>query len=737
MANVVEIEVRTVDKTDFRKVESDARASGERTTSAFRRIGESAGGILVAGITQKLGEFASRGLDWVLGGIDLASGFNESLSKVQTIFGESAGEIEAWADTAADSIGLAEGAALDAAGTFGNLFDQLGFAKSATADMSTEMVNLAADFASFHNADITDVIDAQTAAFRGEYDALQRFVPTINAAVVEQKALAMTGKAAASELTAQDKAAAVYAFTLENAGQAMGDFARTADSTANAQRRAGAAMTDLQTDLGQRLLPAMDLVNQGMLALADAGQRYLLPALDRVGQFISDHESQFRALGEVISGVATAIGEHLGGVLDQLDVSGVEALAIIIGVVLAGAVTALGLAAAGAALVLAPLLIVLQAIVTVIAGVRKGFAEAGEAIRDLRDIVPGVDASFGLLGDALGLAGEAASTLFGIIRDGVSDSSGWADAVKSVVDGMSIDPDTLNSLTQFADQALSGIDVEAANAAASVEQLEAELEQLLAQISEMAGAYDTTAIFRRIEADAASLTETAAGLEGQVYSTAFGFDRTTEAGRSLESGMEGLHGEVLTLAEQFVNGEITAGTFTQGQQRVQEVIRAVAGEMKLTEAETQALIDKYSAVPTDVSTRVALVDQATAQLDNIAGKIDRLPSYHGINVTVVGNALSSLSSIASKVSRMPSGTTIRRASGGSASGVALVGEEGEELVDLPTGSFVHSAPATEALRNGNGGGATIINHLYFAGSLRSDRDLEEIIADLNRRGGAI
>ena len=45
----------------------------------------------------------------------------------------------------------------------------------------------------------------ELAGFRGEYDALQRVLPTITAHVVETKALAMTGKENAKQLTAESK----------------------------------------------------------------------------------------------------------------------------------------------------------------------------------------------------------------------------------------------------------------------------------------------------------------------------------------------------------------------------------------------------------------------------------------------------------------------------------------------------------------------------------------------------
>src|SRR5688572_31970840 len=55
-----------------------------------------------------------------------ASDVNESLSKVGVVFGDNAGQIEAWASRAASSMGQSRGEALAAAGTLGNLFVSMG-----------------------------------------------------------------------------------------------------------------------------------------------------------------------------------------------------------------------------------------------------------------------------------------------------------------------------------------------------------------------------------------------------------------------------------------------------------------------------------------------------------------------------------------------------------------------------------------------------------------------------------
>jgi hypothetical protein len=134
------------------------------------------------------------------GMVDQASDLNETISKGRTIFGRSSKAIESWASSAAKNLGMSRKAALDGASAFGNLFDQLGIGGRQAQSMSKGFVQMATDAASFNNADPSEVMDAFLSATRGEYDALQRYVPTASAAAIQTQALSMgLGKAATNQ----------------------------------------------------------------------------------------------------------------------------------------------------------------------------------------------------------------------------------------------------------------------------------------------------------------------------------------------------------------------------------------------------------------------------------------------------------------------------------------------------------------------------------------------------------
>lgn len=289
-----------------RELDDELGRAGERAgdESSKRFSGRFASGIKAGAKVAATGFAAALAGAAVLGkaSIDAASDLAEAQSKVNVVFGEGAAAVTEWSRTADKRIGASRKVALDAAGGFGNLFTQLGIGAEQAGTMSTSMVDLAADFASFHNADITDVLEAQAAAFRGEYDSVQRFVPTINAAAVEQKALEMGLAATSGELDAQDKALATQALIMEGAGQATGDFARTSDGLANQQRILSAQFENAKASLGEKLIPAMTTVVQvisekvvpWVQQLAEKWMPYLQEGFQHVSDWVRTNWPQIR-----------------------------------------------------------------------------------------------------------------------------------------------------------------------------------------------------------------------------------------------------------------------------------------------------------------------------------------------------------------------------------------------------------------------------------------------------------
>lgn len=233
---------------------------------------------------------------------NFASDLNESISKVNVVFGKNADLVKQWGKTTAQTMGLSEQAALEARGTLGNLFDAMGIGEDAAFDMSGTMVQLASDLASFNNIGTDEALEKIRAGLVGEAEPLRTLGVNISAARTEAKALELGFKKVDGQLSASAKAQANYALILEDTTNAQGDFQRTSDGMANQQRILQATFQDSMAQIGQAFVPIIER---------------LLPVLtEGLKGFANFITSNMPAIEAVITTVFGAIGTAIGFIID-------------------------------------------------------------------------------------------------------------------------------------------------------------------------------------------------------------------------------------------------------------------------------------------------------------------------------------------------------------------------------------------------------------------------------------
>ena len=199
-----------------------------------------------------------------------ASDFNETINKTNIIFGEASTEIKAFADTAAEALGLSKQAALDAAGTMGSFGKAAGLAGTDLSNFSTQMVTLSGDLASFHNANPADVALALGAALRGESEPIRKYNVLLNDAAIKAQAMKMGLYDGNGALDAQAKILATQQVILQQTSDAQGDFGETAGSAANQQRILKAQTDNAKVSIGQAFLPILETVLPVLVTFATA-----------------------------------------------------------------------------------------------------------------------------------------------------------------------------------------------------------------------------------------------------------------------------------------------------------------------------------------------------------------------------------------------------------------------------------------------------------------------------------
>lgn len=292
------------------------QSMGVGITGALRNVLATLGGLFIG---RRIFEFGKESFA-------AYSDLNEATTKAQQVFVTAFDRVNAFASTAAKSIGASKQEALDAAATFGNLFRAMGIGVDTSADMSTKLLQLAGDLASFNNVPTTEALEALQSGLVGETEPLRRFGVNISADRVKLEAFRLgivkanvdqtqaaarstalrkaqekaaevlkrygkdsteyrdavlgvsTAEAALAkelqgkvpDLDAAQKAQATYSIIMADTALAQGDFARTAEGAANKQRTLTAQWKDFQSSFGKAVEP-LGMAVLGSLSTALTG----------------------------------------------------------------------------------------------------------------------------------------------------------------------------------------------------------------------------------------------------------------------------------------------------------------------------------------------------------------------------------------------------------------------------------------------------------------------------------
>lgn len=281
-----------LDKKDYDRgldsAESKSRGWAGRVGSIFK----SAGKVIAAGLA--IGAVAIAGI--AVASTNAASDLEESRAKVKEVFGAEAAAIEEWASSSSRSFGQSRQQALEAAGTYGNLFQAFGLGRQESTEMSKSLVELAADLASFNNTSVDDALLALRSGLSGETEPLKRFGIAISDARMRTELLALGFKDLPTVLTPAMKSQAAYSLIMKDSSLAQGDFARTSDGMANQQRIAAAVFQDTLAAIGAAFLPLANLILP-----------YVVSALEGLNSWVQENMPLIKSVIETVMGVIAAV----------------------------------------------------------------------------------------------------------------------------------------------------------------------------------------------------------------------------------------------------------------------------------------------------------------------------------------------------------------------------------------------------------------------------------------------
>lgn len=288
------------------------------------------------GFGSKLGSLA-KGAGLALGGLvaggaalapmvlEQGAALEALANKSATVFEGSLGDVKAWADGNAASMGLTSAQLTGMAAGFADLLKPMGFTADQAADMSKQTLDLAGALSAWSGGtrSAAEVSDILSAAMLGERDALKGLGISISEADVQAK-LAEKGQ---QDLTGaaleQAKALATQELILAKSTDAQKAWADGSMDAMKAQNAAKASVSTLKESLVTALYPALQAIVPYVTQAAQWLGEHLPGAIETAKAWFNEHlvpvlqwvRDAFSAVVEWVRENWPAISEVIGSVI--------------------------------------------------------------------------------------------------------------------------------------------------------------------------------------------------------------------------------------------------------------------------------------------------------------------------------------------------------------------------------------------------------------------------------------
>lgn len=280
--------------------DKDFQKSLKRSAKALKKSGKQ---------MQQLGKSLTLGLTVPIAGIGAAMvktaiDAEETRAKFETAFAGITDAADQTVSNLQDGYGLARQEAEKLLSNTGDLFKGFGATADQALRMSNDVQELAVDLSSYNNIQggAARASEILTKAALGERDALTSLGIKISETDVKQRILEkgqedLTGRAM---LLARAQATVELAYS--QSGDALGDYNRTQDSTANQIRQIKADIKDLSVEIGRELLPT---VRAGLQTVSEWIDKF---------QDLSDNNKDFITDLLKVAGLMAASGPIIAGI---------------------------------------------------------------------------------------------------------------------------------------------------------------------------------------------------------------------------------------------------------------------------------------------------------------------------------------------------------------------------------------------------------------------------------------
>lgn len=307
MANTVTVQILANVQDMTRGVnEATRKLSGLQSS-----VGKVTG--MVKGLAAGFVGFAA--VDFLKGTINAASDLQQSIGGVESIFGKYADTVVASSKKAAQAYGLSANEYNTSASLIGATLGGQGVATDQLAGRVDALVARASDLSATFGGPTSSAVEALGAAFRGEFDSLDKYGISLKASDISAELAARGQDKLKGEALKTATAIATQDLIMKQSAKSAGQFSSESGSLAGSQQILKAKFENVKATVGTALLPALasltTWVSDKLLpALKDMGtwiSENIVPALKDFGKWVQDNSTWLGAIASAIGAVVASL----------------------------------------------------------------------------------------------------------------------------------------------------------------------------------------------------------------------------------------------------------------------------------------------------------------------------------------------------------------------------------------------------------------------------------------------
>jgi hypothetical protein len=287
---------------EFSGIDREAEKAGKSSGGAFS--GAFKGAMVGIAATLSVGAIT----DFVGSAVKGAGQLEQSMGAVESVFGKSSKQMQAWSKQAATDVGLTQNEFNELGTLIGSQLKNGGTAMDQLAPKTNDLIKLGADLSSMFGGDASDAVGALSSALKGERDPIERYGVSLNQAKIDAEAAALGFKKVGGSLSNEANQQATLSLIMKQTSAAHGNFAKESDTFAHKQQVMSARWEDLSTRIGGFFLPAMTEAMKFIQEKALPAVLGFVTGLQQTGQWVKDNAAWLVPLTAAVAGYALVMG---------------------------------------------------------------------------------------------------------------------------------------------------------------------------------------------------------------------------------------------------------------------------------------------------------------------------------------------------------------------------------------------------------------------------------------------